>query len=433
MSLLILFCLSTFIIFLILFLGSQPTLIISTILLSLSFIANIPIKLFETKNDDINFNFVKGSKTFQYHSNDIYDSFTLQNYLKNENIKYKYLSNAINAYLTNFDSDTIFTKENLDSIDKSLIRYNDFWDEKLNLISHTKLKQQYTGTIINLNTDAQKALWKIGDKVELNYVLDSHFKSIDEIDQTLSEVNDETKKILIDFKNLTNDLINIFLDLNKEKSDYFGNFLYFTKDSTNNYALNKSNNTKITFSSKDLSEVFKYQMTGRLESNVSLILGNGDNLQNFIDDNLTFPTMLTASVLENYFINYTTIYYNVLNYNIIKDDNYNTYLANRKLINYVSYLNPFYAVWCTYTKYSGFYFDDFWFVPSSTSKIDFTTQNNLFLPYTSFNINVDNNSYILTDTYNQYFNPVYQFAVIIIICLILLLFSIKRFNKIDIS
>ncbi|WP_041618825.1 hypothetical protein [Spiroplasma taiwanense] len=90
-------------------------------------------------------------------------------------------------------------------------------------------------------------------------------------------------------------------------------------------------------------------------------------------------------------------------------------------------------MWSAYTLYSGFSYEDFWFLSSSDSKIAFDEQKNMFLGYTEFSFKIDDGNKIIGDSYNNYINPLIYVFILIIFSMIIFIFEIIKFQKKDLS
>ncbi|AOG60470.1 ABC transporter permease [Spiroplasma helicoides] len=467
------FCLINFIIFLIIFLGSQPTLVISTLLMSLSFIANIPMKLMQQQNNVIRLTVKTGidnqTSGVLTTVKDIYDAIDLQKIVSKGKIKYKYLSKAINEFLTtpystdDSGNNLYMTKSSFDNNSIIKKRYQSFWDEKLGLID----KDDKKNLSITYNADDEnspsipipvivkgenmKESW-IGKKVIIKFTLESHFISMNQLSEKIESMSDsdETKNILNDFYNFTNELKTTFPNLKKEKSKLFNSFISFVDNSnvTNpneletNYIQDVETKEKVRMTTNDLNSLFIKRMNDINLSNSTLALSNDSPYKDYIDDfinkNLDFELMFAARVFENYFINYTTNWL-YATYNsgvpevIVNDENFQKYQKSMNTLNYITYVNPFYGTWDFYTKYTGFYDDDVWFEVYSDSSIDMHKQENTFLPYTVYNLSLGNERQISQNTYENFFDPIYYIGALLIITFFLIITAGYRFCIISIN
>ncbi|AKX34183.1 ABC transporter permease [Spiroplasma litorale] len=448
-TLILTICLINFIIFLIFFAGAQPTLIISTILMSLSFIANIPAKLIETKTSNINFTFndPKNNTPFALSSNDVYDSINFQNILKYENIKYKNLSKAINNYFTNYQENEDFT--DLDTFKNSnKYRYTSFWNNYLNVINNKQKNYKFNGILSSLNSSAKAKNWKENDPVSIEFTLESYFKDENEIKDMINsnELDSEKKLILQDLLDLTNQFKTYFIDFKKEKSDLFSDFIFFYEPKTIknkigvvdeekeiNFIKNENLNQSLPFTKIDLNNIFQWAVKKISASKDSFQLWDNDHkLEKYFDEYFSFPIMFSARVVEEYFIHYTVNYYNSVYSRIVQNDEFKKYQNNMSTINILNSINPFYDTWSFYTKYSGFYFDDIWFNIDTSSSISLIEQENLFLPYVRFNLNLDNKN-IKKDTYDEYLDPAILISIILVVAICLYILSIYKFTKVDVN
>ncbi|AGR41178.1 hypothetical protein [Spiroplasma taiwanense] len=117
-----------FIIFLIFIFSLQTTTVICTLLLSLTFIANLPMSFQQTNEKNMTINLQKNNGEIQVKLWKLYDSFYLQKYVNEGHIKYNYLSKWINDnfvannYLVNdfFTDDISVHAKRIDNVWKPL-------------------------------------------------------------------------------------------------------------------------------------------------------------------------------------------------------------------------------------------------------------------------------------------------------------------------
>ncbi|QGS52221.1 ABC transporter permease [Spiroplasma tabanidicola] len=249
-ALIIVIALLNFIIFLILILGSQPTLIISTILMSLSFVANIPAKLVQSKYEALNLTInEKDSSAIKtvISVKDIYESFNLQNSINTGKIKYKYLAKALNNYLTDFSSENpndYNLKPNKDLASNLKNRYNNFWDQQLNVIDKTKKDYKMSGKLSYLNSDmisSKTGNWKITDQVDVNFSLGSTFKTTQQLQEMIAseETSIEQKNILNDLLNFNQEIWTKIPNMLSDKSSLFKTYIWLYGEELNSPKVEK--------------------------------------------------------------------------------------------------------------------------------------------------------------------------------------------------
>ncbi|ASP28328.1 hypothetical protein SCORR_v1c05560 [Spiroplasma corruscae] len=451
-SVFIVYSLVNLIIFLILFLGTQPTLIITSLLMSMGFIANIPNKLYDKNNDNLSLNIIlpNSIEPFSIRTNEMDDTFNFEKLLNEENIKYKYLSKAINSFLTNFDDDDVLKMYlNMNGVsDKGkeayLYRYNNFWDS-IGVINKGDDAHKYNlkGILANNNQSSgtKGKKWSSfsennkPDNVEISFKLDSYFIGLSDIKDKVDtgDISEDNKLILNDLYNFTNDLISQIPNIYKEKNSYFGDFIYFDKNYKNTI-FNTEKNDSLNFTEVDLINIFKSAVAkiGIAKKDEGLTLYDNGSISNFFNENFNFPLLFSTRVLEQYFLNYTTKYYYLTNYPIIQDDNFTIYIKNKQINSITSIINPFFSTWSYYTLNSGMYFNDIWFDINSDSNIKMYEQENFFLPYTLFNYDLIDDK-INKLSYNNYIDPVYFNGSLIIFTSLLFLISLYKFKKSDIG
>ncbi|AKU79805.1 transmembrane protein [Spiroplasma turonicum] len=441
-------------IFLLILIGSQGTIIITTVFLSLSFVANIPLKIITTKNDKLSLSFNNDSNPrtpIAVRVEDIYKAITLQNLIKNNKIKYNYLSNAINDFFTDYTNGYIISDNFSESINK---RLEDFWNNKLKIIKENKdnednyINYSLQGIVEKNNTEMNKNSSKwLRKKVSINFKLKTTFMSYDEMVNVYNTMDDnyEYKNALKDFLDFYNYILTINEDIQKAYPEYFSTFINFLPNSENNLDVNYISNDevsdsegkplKLNFSSSDLESIFKFNVSSPMSGD-NLAVGPIDNenndIYNFFYNELYFPTSYVANILENYFIKYTTDFFNSTQRSIIINNSYNEYVNVRNQANLFAYLNPFYGFWTTYTYYSGNSYSETWFSKDNKSYINLEDQQNVFLPYLTYDFKIVD-GFIDYESINNYYDPKITVFVIFVSTIFLYVFAHRRFLKIDIS
>ncbi|QBQ08005.1 ABC transporter permease [Spiroplasma gladiatoris] len=448
-SILAIVSLTNFIIFLILFLGSQPMLIISTLLMSLSFIANIPAKLIWTSNETTK---ITPTNNMITNVKDMYEAFDLQKNTNNGTIKYKYLSKAINNYLTDYSgTHSSITKYLSDtSTDSKMFAelYNNFWKSELDVIDENLDSQviTYTGNIFKAPKAANnKNKWS-QVQATANIHLQSKFKSKEKIQEMIdSESIDNDKKLILnDFLNLCTELEEKLINMKKQQATVFENYLYLSSD--NNYkstvtAIIESKEEVVELTKEDVVSMYRYAVDDSYSpptSNETLTFSRDQDkidgkLTAMIDSNFYQPMLYTARILEKYFSKYTAIFYSATELGLQNDSELLKFQKVSNTLKVINPINPFYGTWSFYTKYSGFYNDDIWFEPYNDSYINSKKQENMFLPYVLYSLDMDSSNKVAKDTYNKYFDPSYFISLILFIGVVLMFLSIYRFRKLDIS
>ncbi|SRX64102.1 ABC transporter permease [Mycoplasma mycoides] len=214
------FCLINFISMLMFLFSLQTTTIICTLLVSLCFVANIPLSFVKANEKSYNIQFLdKNNKVEIFKLTDIYDTFTLNENILNSQIKYPYLSKYIYSYFikNKFLKDQFSNPNNIDlriKIWKDLGLVNDqkviIKENNLKLFS----KPQENNKILNS--------WNKNDLFNLQLVLNNTFISNQQLNLLIDKTTDINKKrILIDFKNFSNEINSFFkTDLQTSKYDW---------------------------------------------------------------------------------------------------------------------------------------------------------------------------------------------------------------------
>ncbi|UZK63949.1 ABC transporter permease [Mycoplasma mycoides subsp. capri] len=422
------FCLINFISMLMFLFSLQTTTIICTLLVSLCFVANIPLSFVKANEKSYNIQFLdKNNKVEIFKLTDIYDAFTLNENILNSQIKYPYLSKYIYSYFIDneFLKDQFSNPNNIDlriKIWKDLGLINDqkviIKENNLKLFS----KPQENNKILNN--------WNKNDLFNLQLVLNNTFISNQQLNLLIDKTTDINKKrILIDFKNFANEINSFFkTDLQTSKYDLLYDFLFLDNSKNSNYLIknNDLNSVKYNLTKDDIKSIYEYELLGFNSDGFKFF--NSKNLIN----KLNFNLMYIARILENYFIKYSSSYIMLTTSSVLKDQSdWSTYFNTRKKMRYFSYLNLYNGLWTFYTSNLGFYYNEIWFSPASDSYINLENQKNLFLGYLEYDLELLNNNVISKNTINNYTKPELYLIILLIINIFSFLIAFLKFKKRD--
>ncbi|QVK02291.1 ABC transporter permease [Mycoplasma mycoides subsp. capri] len=422
------FCLINFISMLMFLFSLQTTTIICTLLVSLCFVANIPLSFVKANEKSYNIQFLdKNNKVEIFKLTDIYDTFTLNENILNSQIKYPYLSKYIYSYFikNKFLKDQFSNPNNIDlriKIWKDLGLVNDqkviIKENNLKLFS----KPQENNKILNN--------WNKNDLFNLQLVLNNTFISNQQLNLLIDKTTDINKKrILIDFKNFSNEINNFFkTDLQTSKYDLLYDFLFLDNLKNSNYLIktNDLKSEKYNLNKDDIKSIYEYELLGFNSDGFKFF--NSKNLIN----KLNFNLMYIARILENYFIRYSSSYIMLSTSSVLKDQSdWSTYFNTRKKMRYFSYLNLYNGLWTFYTSNLGFYYNEIWFSPASDSYINLENQKNLFLGYLEYDLELLNNNIINPNTINNYTKPELYLIILLIINIFSFLIAFLKFKKRD--
>lgn len=422
------FCLINFISMLMFLFSLQTTTIICTLLVSLCFVANIPLSFVKANEKSYNIQFLdKNNKVEIFKLTDIYDAFTLNENILNSQIKYPYLSEYIYSYFIDnkFLKDQFSNPNNIDlriKIWKDLGLVNDqkviIKENNLKLFS----KPQENNKILNN--------WNKNDLFNLQLVLNNTFISNQQLNLLIDKTTDINKKrILIDFKNFANEINSFFkTDLQTSKYDLLYDFLFLDNLKNSNYLIktNDLKSEKYNLNKDDIKSIYEYELLGFNSDGFKFF--NSKNLIN----KLNFNLMYIARILENYFIKYSSSYIMLSTSSVLKDQSdWSTYFNTRKKMRYFSYLNLYNGLWTFYTSNLGFYYNEIWFSPASDSYINLENQKNLFLGYLEYDLKLLNNNVISKNTINNYTKPELYLIILLIINIFSFLIAFLKFKKRD--
>ncbi|CBW54107.1 Conserved hypothetical protein, predictedtransmembrane protein [Mycoplasma mycoides subsp. capri LC str. 95010] len=422
------FCLINFISMLMFLFSLQTTTIICTLLVSLCFVANIPLSFVKANEKSYNIQFLdKNNKVEIFKLTDIYDTFTLNENILNSQIKYPYLSKYIYSYFikNKFLKDQFSNPNNIDlriKIWKDLGLVNDqkviIKENNLKLFS----KPQENNKILNN--------WNKNDLFNLQLVLNNTFISNQQLNLLIDKTTDINKKrILIDFKNFSNEINSFFkTDLQTSKYDLLYDFLFLDNLKNSNYLIktNDLKSEKYNLNKDDIKSIYEYELLGFNSDGFKFF--NSKNLIN----KLNFNLMYIARILENYFIRYSSSYIMLSTSSVLKDQSdWSAYFNTRKKMRYFSYLNLYNGLWTFYTSNLGFYYNEIWFSPASDSYINLDNQKNLFLGYLEYDLELLNNNIINPNTINNYTKPELYLIILLIINIFSFLIAFLKFKKRD--
>ncbi|AHI52994.1 ABC transporter permease [Spiroplasma culicicola] len=422
------FILINFILFLIFIFSLQSTTIICTLLLSCTFIANLPVSFQKTNEKNMTVKF-KNNQLLTV--TDLYETFDFQKYVNQNQIKYNNLSKYINDQFlaSKFDFNSFNVDENI--INQ---RINNIWST-LGIINSTAYEIKTSNlTIRSLpqNESDIPSNWSIGDKLTIDLSLKNTFISLEELKILgANETEAWKKQILEDLYSFSLFIQTQFSDIQLEKAALFNEFIFIDDNLSQITNVSKSDST-IKFKKDYLLSMYNYQLNGTYKD--FFTLANDTYTYNFVREQLNFPLMISVRILEQYFIKYTSRFLLITNNSVLTDSaDWSTYIRSRTKLNIFLYFNLFNGMWSNYTYYSGYSYDDFWFLSYSDSKIVFDEQQNIFLGYPEYTLKLDENNKILPNTHNNYINPMFYIAVLLIFSLFNFSFVIFKFNRIDLK
>ncbi|WP_233417367.1 ABC transporter permease [Williamsoniiplasma somnilux] len=425
------FFLINFITFLIFMFTLQTTTIICTLLLALSFIANIPMSFIKANEKSYNIQFENGQI---FKLNDIYDAYTLNNNISKGNLKYPDLSKYVYDYfITNKMTQDDFSSS------KNINLRTKMWSD-LGLINTAPVVFTETNLKLFSKPLRDKTVpesWQKGDEFNIQLTLNNTFISESALDTLIAKTtNQKILKILKDFRNFSNDIKIYFKNnLQYEKYDLFYDFLFLDSGIDISY-LEKLNPSaqeieqqwiKYALKKQDVKSFYEYAILGQNSDGFRF-----SNANNLVKDQLNFNLMYTARIIEQYFIKYSSNYIIMSSTPVAKSSaDWNSYTKGRKNMRFLSYFNLYSGLWMVYTGNLGFYYDDIWFSPSSDSKIYLEDQKNLFLGYPEYDLKISSTNMIEKDTTANYVKPWYYLAILFSISLISFLIALYKFRKFD--
>lgn len=415
--------LSSFILFLMLLSSIQVTTILCTLIISITFLSNLPYKFLKTKEKSITLKFNDANNQL-IKVPDLYDSFDLQKNIKEGKIKYKYLSSYINKFLV---EDNSFVKETFYSEEGVMTRLTDLWSGLGLVKTETTNFEVDNLDVLTVPTTMSELR---GKKVSLKFSLNNTFISAEELENLVQETSLENHLVIKDFYNFVNDITAQIANFQNANADLFSDFVFLATTPDTNYITD--GNLKFDLTKSDVINFYKYNLAPNAASQTGLTFLDTTYINDFVKNKMYFVNMLCAVLLEDYLINYTSKFIIATNNKTdVTNSGWSDYLKGRKQYKIFSYFNLFNGIWSNFTFNAGFSYDDIWFSPHSASKIYLNDQQNLFLGYVNYNFSVNSEGMIAKDVYNDYINPWYFIVAQLIFSLILFSFSLYKFNRLD--
>ncbi len=419
-----------------LFTNIQVSTIVATLILASTFISNLPYTFLiqgeESKKISLSY---KGSNTI-FSVNEVYDSYDLKKHVLNNQLKYPNLSFSIyDDFIKNqYETDPNSLTNNFDT-DKNIQNRLQFWI-KLGIVEEkNKVVELKTPTkIVGVNSNSKIANWK-GDEVTFKFQLKYRFLSIEELQKKIenNELAEENIKIVKEFISFTNFITTKFSDFQSKFSNLFDTFILLSDPDNidKNYIKNVTNpeQENLLFESKSITEFYQSYFT---YSNNKLVL-ESSKVETLVEDELFFPTMLSARILENYFIRYTNNMVVFENSTVIKDENWTKYSKSRKTYDIFFQINFISNMMQNYIYYGGRNYDDMWFEPESSSKIIFNKQDNLFMAKPTYTIKINKENAIDEKTYNNFIAPYFYIVLQLAIAIINYYVAKNKFKKLDLT
>ncbi|ALD66562.1 ABC-2 family transporter permease [Spiroplasma cantharicola] len=430
------FFLINFFLLISLFTNIQVSTIVATLILASTFISNLPYTFLIQGEESKKISLIyKGSNTI-FSVNEVYDSYDLKNHVLNKNLKYPNLSLAIyESFIENeYETDPNSLTNNFDT-EKNIQKRMQFWIDLGIVEEKNKIVEFKNPAKINgANNNTEIAKWK-GDEVTFRFELKYKFLTIEELENKIKlESFDKEEKIIIEeFIKFTNSILDNFNNFQDKFYSLFDSFVIFNdaKNINKNYIENvtKPNEEKKLFDTKNLIDIYQSYFSF---SNNKLVLESG-KIKTLIEEDLFFPTMISARILENYFIRYTNNMVIFENSTVIIDENWNMYSKSRTTYNIFFQLNFISNMIQNYIYYGGRNYDDIWFEPESSSKIFFNKQDNLFMAKPSYKFKLDKENNIDDKTYNNFIAPYFYIVLQFAISVINYYVAKYKFKKLDLT
>lgn len=429
--------LATFILFLMLFATNQATTIIVTLVLSFSFISALPRQLVETNDSYTILKFqISPTEDRSKRITEVYDAFNLQKFIRAKQIKYPNLTYALNEFLVDENEYTLekFTAQTEGNIYNRL----SFWNE-LGLINNSPLKVEFGDesqylTVMSAGNSSELTNNIVdGNKVRLELEFENSFISQTALDELIDDTTEADKKaILIEFRSLTQLLLDAQIDFQKNYSDFFDDYVILNE--ANSKITNIEDEAKSAkMTNALLKNLYHYNLTPQPNLQSSLTLQPDANTDKLVREQLYNPLMLVARVLEQNLINYTANYVVVTSNPVVEDQQWTNYLTRRNYYALYNYINLHNAIVTNYTYYVGISHRDLWFSTASESYINLKPERNIFMSYVDYKFQLDDEKIMKKDSYNSYLPPWIYIVISLGLITGFLSLAIFKFNRIDLK
>ncbi len=419
-----------------LFANIQVSTIIATLILSSSFISNLPYT-FLTQGEEsksITFSYKNSNTIMQV--NEIYDSYNLKNHVLNKKIKYSNLSYEIyNHFIENqFETDPNSIENNFNNT-QNVQKRLDFWID-LGIVEESPQTYEIVEPtkIMSVNNSSELANWK-GDEINLKFELKYKFLSVEELEQKLNSnsFSVSNQKIIREFIEFTNYIVEFNKNFQENSASLFDSFIFLNEKENieKNYLTNLTSPEKenILLNNKNIVEI--YQSFYSYSDNKLRL--ERDKVSTLVEEQLYFPTMISMRILENYFIRYTNNMVIFDNSTVIKNENWEKYIKSRNVYNGFFQINLVANMLQSYTYYGGRSYDDIWFEPESSSKIFFNKQDNLFVSQPSYTFKTDSENKLNSETYNNFIAPYFYIILQGLISVMNYYIAKNKFRKLDLT
>ncbi len=419
-----------------LFANIQVSTIIATLILSSSFISNLPYT-FLTQGEEsksITFSYKNSNTIMQV--NEIYDSYNLKNHVLNKKIKYSNLSYEIyNHFIENqFETDPNSIENNFNNT-QNVQKRLDFWID-LGIVEESPQTYEIVEPtkIMSVNNSSELANWK-GDEINLKFELKYKFLSVEELEQKLNSnsFSVSNQKIIREFIEFTNYIVEFNKNFQENFASLFDSFIFLNEKENieKNYLTNLTSPEKenILLNNKNIVEI--YQSFYSYSDNKLRL--ERDKVSTLVEEQLYFPTMISMRILENYFIRYTNNMVIFDNSTVIKNENWEKYIKSRNVYNGFFQINLVANMLQSYTYYGGRSYDDIWFEPESSSKIFFNKQDNLFVSQPSYTFKTDSENKLNSETYNNFIAPYFYIILQGLISVMNYYIAKNKFRKLDLT
>lgn len=434
-----------FITFTLLFLNKNIALMISVLLLTFQFISAIPQKFQKEKEAGIFLSFNDGTSMS---GEKIRNAFDLQKSILDNNIKFPNLARYINdTFIENkFKKGQSFIADDI-----VLLRKN-IWDSlglgNDSIISTGDLlDNQYINRIPNGWTG-----WNAGTKVKLNFIIKDDFINFEGLTNLLTTTTDASQKaILQELSDFIKYIQSFFASPYEFKKEFLGQFDSFITVQNSCSITNGTGceDTSSYIEKLDGSGTQRGLTTNELESmyqnyyldvHSGMTLDQTSEVTKFVTNDIFNAVRLGIRILENYFIESTSDYIFLAlqdasgNYHQVQqNDKWKEFKASEITNNLLYLLNPLAWTQSIYTTYAKESAADIWYEYKNTSNILFYKQNNLFLTYPRYLIELDENNVIAADTYNNVYDVWIFMIVLAVILLLFVSLSIDKFNRMDLK
>lgn len=479
-TLVVFILLEAFIIYLVILLGLNVATIVSTLIVSFGIIAALPYSFLQANEQSriLIVNFQNGaSPTGQSVSTtriasvtDIHDAVRFAQLVDNGQIRYPNLMQFLTySILEGINGDPIAT-DNFEST-LSILHRRNYWNE-LGLLLQDNVNVRFSAPVMQIPNIPAWTGWESGATFEprhfdLNFaqpfispsMLEERYQEL--VNQNLHINGTLGDRAFAEFVHFFNYIENIFFnnkrdaliesmpDYDDEDIDGRLNDDFYSAFATRNLygtLLNATGRVSraasvpnwedpgeiLPLSSGLVANILETRFAPQ-NNTLMLAFDSVSNLANrdINDGGIGSRVMMVARMLENFIVERVTLFGILTNGTVNSShSSWHEYISARNIYNISLFFNPLAAVMSLYTEFSGLSWNDIWF-DHNTFAVNLNEQRNMFLTYSSFSLQLDEDGSVNRYTYNNYTPVLYFLLIQVVIFIGTFTLSILKFRRMD--